>query len=302
MPDSAVSNTSEESTADSTFSRNSDASGLTVDTACTSPTIVDVPMTMADVMTPISPADPNSPNSYFHNGKHSEPDSKQETLKSSVAEPGYRFDLPEASGLERPDSRTGNPEQPDDGIREKDHKEQITQPQEAKEVAKIQRVGKVQEVEKLEPTEMVEKEQCFSPSLPESPTIQRDSQPKLRKASHTRQAYEREAVREALKSSISPPVFTTPLPDSPTFNRPTSPKSRNVSRTRQVDKQEPALISHDLAKEEQITQRAAAVKSPVLVLPQTPAAAPERYQSSFTAHTFGSRSQYTIPRPKSAVW
>ena len=297
MPNSAVANTLEESTAESTFSRNSDASGSTVDTACTSPTIDDVPMTMADLMTPISPADPNFPNAYFQKGNHAEPDSKYETLKSSVAEPCY------PSGPERPDSRSDNLEQPDDGIREKDHKEQITQPQEVKEVAKMQRVEKIQEVEKLEPkAEMVEKEQCFSPSLPESPTIQRDSQPKLRKASHTRQAYERETVREALKLSISPPVSTPPLPDSPTFNRPTSQKSHSPSRTRQVDKQEPALISHDLAKEEQDTQRAVAVKSPVLVLPETPAVAPERCQSSFTAHTFGSRNQYIIPRPKSAVW
>jgi hypothetical protein len=269
MPASAVSNTSEESTADSTFSNTSntsDASGLTVDTACTSPTLDDVPMTMADVMTPITPADPNSPNAYFNKGKQPETDNKYETLKSSIAEPGYVPEFPDISpdisDLKRPESRNATPRQSD-----------------------VKGKG-------------VEREQGFSPSLPDSPTFQRDPPPRPQNASQTRQPDEREALREALKSSIVPPVFTPPLPDSPTFQRPTSPKSRNASRTRQPEKQEPALISHDLAKEEQITQRAIGVKSPL----QPTAALPERYQSSFTTYTFGSRSQYIIPRPKSAVW
>lgn len=184
-PNSARSNISEDSitsTAESTFSNASDASGLTVDTACTSPTVDDTPRTMADVMTPISPADPISPNTYFKKGKD-----------------------PEA-----------------------------------------------------------------------------------------------ETLREALKSSIAEPGFSPPLPDSPTFQRPPSPKSRNASRTRQPERQEPALVSHDLAKEEQITQKAIAVKSSIHSVPA--AAEQDRYQTSFTRNSFGARNQCIPPRPKSALW
>jgi len=182
MPNSAASNESDFSTADSTFSHASEASGLTVNTACTSPTVEDAPTSMADIMTPISPADPISPNTYFaHKGKKPEP----------------------------------------------------------------------------------------------------------------------ETLRENLKSSIEEPTFSPAVPSSPTFQRPPSPKSRNASRTRLPDEQEPALLSHDLAMEEQITQRAIGVKSPPNT---TTSAGSDRYQSYFTTNTFGPRSQYINSRPKSTVW
>lgn len=111
---------------------------------------------------------------------------------------------------------------------------------------------------------------------------------------------EGETLREALKSSIGQKEFHAPQPDSPTFARPASPKSRNASRTRQPEQQEPALIAHDLAKEEQITHRALGVQSPVQ--PHSAAAAPDRYISSFPASPFGPRSSHLTPRPKSTVW
>ena len=108
-----------------------------------------------------------------------------------------------------------------------------------------------------------------------------------------------ETLRDALKSSIGQPQFSTPEPNSPTFKRPASPKSRNASRTRQTEIQEPALISHDLAKEEQITQRATGVRSP----PQPHSAdfAQDQFQS-FASSPFGPRSAHASPRPKSAIW
>jgi protein N-terminal amidase len=114
---------------------------------------------------------------------------------------------------------------------------------------------------------------------------------------------EGETLRESLKSSIGQKQFQAPKPDSPTFVRPPSPKSRNASRTRQAEQQEPALISHDLAKEEQITYLAVGVQSPPIpIQPHSAAAAPDRYQPSFMASYFGPRGSYLTPRPKSAVF
>lgn len=220
MPVSSISNQSEASTINSIDSQNSEASALTVDTACTSPTLDEVPRTMADVMMPVSPADPYSPNAYFSKGKMPEPDSLRENLISSIDNP-----------------------------------------------------------------------QSVSPDL-SSPDINHSKFPVP------------ELIQEALKSSIEAPTFTPPVPSSPTFNRPQSPKSRNASRTRPPNQQEPALISHDLAQEEQITERAVSVRTPPQIgMPQhivsTP---PDNFQSCFASTTFGSRSQYISPRPKSTVW
>ena len=105
---------------------------------------------------------------------------------------------------------------------------------------------------------------------------------------------------ESLKSSIPERTFSPPVPTSPTFQRPPSPKSRNASRTRPIpaEHQQPALVSHDLAQQDQIIQYAFGMKSP----PYSAAAAPDRYQSSFSAGTFGARSEHLSPRPRSAVW
>ena len=117
--------------------------------------------------------------------------------------------------------------------------------------------------------------------------------------SSTGRRTEVEHIRETLKSTIAhPQSFTPPFPSSPTFRRPQSPKSRNASRTRQPEAQEPALISHNLAQEEQITQRAINVKSPPLS--HSPQSIPE--QSLFAALPFGPRSAHTSPRPRSTVW
>lgn len=111
---------------------------------------------------------------------------------------------------------------------------------------------------------------------------------------------EAETLREALKSSIAQPQFTSPQPNSPTFKRPASPKSRNASRTRQTELQEPALIAHDLAMEEQIAQKATGVRSPPQ--PHSAAFAQERFSPSSTGSPFGPRSAHTLRRSKSTVW
>merc|ERR1711977_516740 len=121
----------------------------------------------------------------------------------------------------------------------------------------------------------------------------------------TRRRHEGETLRESLKSSIGQHEFVNPLPGSPTFKRPPSPKSRNASRTRQPEQQEQALVKHDFAEEEQITSRAAGVKSPQQSQPHSAAAAvPDHYPPSFTGATnfFGPRSAHASPRPKSTIW
>ncbi|KAF8865838.1 carbon-nitrogen hydrolase [Acephala macrosclerotiorum] len=112
---------------------------------------------------------------------------------------------------------------------------------------------------------------------------------------------EGETLREALKSSIGHPEYPEHPTPSPGFVRPPSPKSRNASRTRQLEHQEPALLTHDLAKEEQITSRAAGVASPIQQ-PHSASAAPERSIVSPNRNYFGLRSAQTSPRPKSAVF
>lgn len=110
---------------------------------------------------------------------------------------------------------------------------------------------------------------------------------------------EPETLLESLKSSIAAPTYTPPLPSSPTFKRPESPKSRNASRSRQPsDQQSPALISHDLAMEEQVTQRAVRVRSP----PHSATAIPDLQYSHFSNGVFGDRTDLPNRRPKSAMW
>ena len=212
QPNSAATNESEAPTADSTVShasKASEASGLSVNTALTSPDVGKFPQSMAEVMAPLSPADPSSPNAYFAaKRKNAGPETPLDNLKSSI---------------------------PEDAA--------------------------------------------------------------------TMTHLESDMSQMSLKSSIPERTFSPPIPSSPTFRRPPSPKSRNASRTRPLHPYEepllpPALVSHDLAKEEQTTERVLGVKSP----PHSAAAIPDRYQSSFTARTFGARSQYMIPRSKSSVW
>lgn len=100
-------------------------------------------------------------------------------------------------------------------------------------------------------------------------------------ASSGREA-EGKTFRANLKSSIGQTEFRG-TPNSPILKRPESPKSRNVSRTRQPEQSNTPLISHDLANEEQVSQKAIGVRSPP--------------HSAATATT-----RPTLPRPKSAVW
>jgi protein N-terminal amidase len=93
---------------------------------------------------------------------------------------------------------------------------------------------------------------------------------------------EGETLRENLKSSIGHTEFPG-IPNSPAFNRPKSPKSRNASRTREPEQQKLPLTSHDLANEDQVSQKALRVRSS----PHSTATAP---------------AQDTLPRPKSTVW
>lgn len=107
---------------------------------------------------------------------------------------------------------------------------------------------------------------------------------------------EGETLRESLKSSIGQKEFQPPLPDSPTFNRPASPKSRNASRTRQPEYQEPALKTHDLAKEEQIIRH----DTPSFVRPPSPKSRnasrtrlPDYQEPALASHDLAKEEQVT---------
>jgi len=253
IANSAVSNASEATTAESTFSNKSDASGLTLNTACTSPSL---DMTMAGIMSPVLPADPSSPNAYFTKGNVPDPGTLRDILKSSIAEPGVQSVFPDPSALVRPPSpKSRNASR----TRQPDEKEQ----------AVIHALLDSTTFER----QPIEEEQVSTPALPDPATLQR-------------QSVEKEQV------------LTPALPDSPTLKRPPSPKSRNASRTRQPDQLKPTLASHNLAEEEQSHHKSVRVRSPQ----HSAGSSLERYQTSFTNHTFGSRREYITPRPKSAVW
>lgn len=124
--------------------------------------------------------------------------------------------------------------------------------------------------------------------------------------------HEGETLRENLKSSIGQREVNTQATASSSVQRPQSPKSRNASRTRDIEQQEPALAKHEPAKEQPLTNGASKMKSPppklpLITSPQLPhsaAAAPDKYQSSFSNETNYSddRSGPASPRPKSTVW
>jgi protein N-terminal amidase len=185
-PNTTASNVSEAITENSTFTKNSESSALTVDTAFTPPILGhdEEYAGMTDLLTPISPADPVSPNAYFMKFPRPRPENAQESLRSSIAEP----------------------------------------------------------------------------------------------------------------------KFGSTLPGSPTFRRPESPKSRNASRTRQAEEQKPALISHDLAVEEEPSPRPVSVRSP----PISASARPPRTDVIAENGLHGSRSRsssnHASPRPKSTLW
>jgi hypothetical protein len=107
---------------------------------------------------------------------------------------------------------------------------------------------------------------------------------------------EGETLRQSLKSSIGQKEFQPALPDSPTFNRPSSPKSRNASRTRMAEYQEPALKTHDLAQEEQITRH----DTPGFVRPPSPKSRnasrtrdPEYQEPALVSHDLAKEEQVT---------
>jgi protein N-terminal amidase len=109
-----------------------------------------------------------------------------------------------------------------------------------------------------------------------------------------------DTLRDALLSSISHNTGFPPTNPEASFRRPASPKSRNASRTRQPEVQQPALIAHDLAYEEQSTQIAVGETSPQL--PQSGSSSPGQLQSTSTRHYFGPRSSHIHPRPRSTAW
>ena len=105
---------------------------------------------------------------------------------------------------------------------------------------------------------------------------------------------------ESLRSSIGQMEASTAQPDSPTFRRPSSPKSRNASRNRNPDiiYHEPALFTHDLAKEEQITSKAIYIAPPLRSAPGEGLT----HQSPTSTSPPGPRSAHSSPRPRSTVW
>jgi len=233
---------------ESTDSRNSDASAYSASSAKTTsttstglslntkqsifepPTPDAMDLTMADIVTPLSPVDPKTPNLYFGAGPHgmmSNVETKKETLQSTIQRP------------------------------------------------------QVVDVEVV---------------MTDSPTLSRQEQPQ---PSYPSRTSSRTGYRHMHNKSTAP----TPIDDVEMAEfcvRPPSPKSRNCSRTRHREYQDPALISHDLAKEPQITSRpTGVVKSP----PHSASAVPDHYQQNIEEHGINSpRRKHSLPRPKSMHW
>ena len=126
---------------------------------------------------------------------------------------------------------------------------------------------------------------------PDSPTLSRHEPPK-----------QRYPVREDVpeyNDSDPMPTGSTEMNGAPACVRPPSPKSRNCSRTRHREYNDPALMSHDLAQEPQVTSRSIVVKSPH----HSASAVPDHYKETHGDQGLGPRSRHTqLPRPKSMIW
>ncbi|TVY55962.1 Protein N-terminal amidase [Lachnellula cervina] len=103
-------------------SMDSITSKLSVDTqptACTTPDAIDSPMTMEDIITPLSPVDATSPSVFFApKGRKPEGETLQENLKSSIGQHDFDSAEPDSPTFMRPPSpksrnasRTRQPEQ-----------------------------------------------------------------------------------------------------------------------------------------------------------------------------------------------
>jgi hypothetical protein len=126
---------------------------------------------------------------------------------------------------------------------------------------------------------------------PDTPTLSHHEPPKQRYPV-------REDVTE-YNDSYPMPTGATEMNDAHAFVRPPSPKSRNCSRTRHREYNDPALMSHDLAQEPQVTSRSIMVKSP----PHSASAVPDHYQQTHVDQGLCPRSRHAqLPRPKSMVW
>jgi hypothetical protein len=226
--------TNSRSSADSTFSGSSAENASTVSTALSVNTKSSVfepqtpdamELTMGDIVTPISPVDPKTPNFFFGVGPHG--------LKTDIE--------PKKEALQ---STAGNPQ-----------------------------VADVVEV-----------------VTADSPTLSRSDPPPQRSA--------RRAGFQELRKSNAAPIDDMEMEDTPVFVRPPSPKSRNCSRTRHREYKDPALMSHDLAQEPQITSRAIGIKPP----PHSASAVPDHYQINVEEYGLGPRKKHSLPRPKSMIW
>lgn len=244
----------------STTSTVSDASvqtsstGLSVNTQSTArsstatpPTPDAMELTLGDIVTPVSPVDEKSFGLFFggYMGHVPDPDSKRNSLKSTITQPQKQAE---------PDIINDDEIIDDDEI-----------------VAIID-----------------ESKDSIVFNRPESPK-------------------ERNASRSASRSGHQPQHRATPFIDNDGVEiadapaacaRPPSPKSRNCSRTRKPEYQDPALISHDLAKEPQITGRTFGAKSP----PHSASAVPDHLVLTFVDNGLGPRAKQVPPRPKSVLW
>jgi protein N-terminal amidase len=273
--ESSAESSADASTDERTNSMISDRSDLSLNTnvtACTIPDFSDAcfPKSIEDVVTPLSPVDASSPSAFFApKSRRPERETLRENLRSSIGQKEQQAALPDSPTLVRsssPKSRN----------------------------ASRTRQPKYQEPA-LKCHDLPKEEQRTG-----SPAFVRPSSPKSRNTSRTRQPeYPEPALgyhdlAQEEQRTGSPALFR------PLSVRPPSTKSRNASRARKTEYQEPALASHDLAKEEQITNRAVGIQSSVQ--PHSAAAAPDRYDPSFSPRHSGSRRSLSQDRPKSAIW
>ncbi|RDL35217.1 uncharacterized protein BP5553_07148 [Venustampulla echinocandica] len=106
---------------------------------------------------------------------------------------------------------------------------------------------------------------------------------------------------------VQPPATSTPSISPSLMNHQPSPNSGNYSHAQNRAVEEPALISPDrVAKPTLVTQGFAqepqANLPPPDHHPTSASAVPDKYQSEFTARTFGRRSDHISPRPRSSFW
>ena len=277
--------------------------------AIPSPTNTNVKEVRIDnIITPISPVDPKSPSLFFNNsGQEIDSESRKKGLKSAIEVSHVIKSSPtdlsiDTRNIERVTSRNTfvTPEAMEVDVTEIINDNIITpiSPVDPNTSTPFfnkggQLAGTEFRKEGLRST--IEEPQVID--VPEPVTAEPDSPTLFRHEPMERRSSEQ--LQEQQHTNTPPiPKDSAEMHDASSFVRPPSPKSRNCSRTRHRQYHAPALMSHDLAQEPQMTTRTLVYKPSAY----SASAVPDHYKQTLEENRVDAPRRHVLPRPKSMSW